>query len=332
MHELTTLSIPDGSQAMVIDGVHRLAALDRLAALQPDDEAWEAELSAVTLGFVDAILEANADALADASDPLRDYLASLFAKEDHAAEIRGWILALLALTRWALQRLPSSEELALTQETHASRFLHALEQGPRGSSDLRQCLNTGHSQVSRVGRGLLAAGLVVQRRLGREAMWEVTPRGRLLLRKIAEVAERQPARDANGHSDEPRRGARNGRTGRTTHKPVARESRFYRRAKQGTAKDGRTTHSRAKGNRTDEVRPKDARAGEVRHVLPAEEGGWKVVKNPSGRAITRAATKNEAVARAKEIVGRAGGGVVETYDKSGKRTRPTRVPASGRAS
>jgi predicted transcriptional regulator len=331
MHELTSLPVPASSRAMVVDGDHRLAALDRLGALPPDTETWEAELSAVTLGFVDAILEADADALAEASDPLRDYLASLFAAEGHAAEIRGWILALLALTRWALQRLPSTEELAFTRETHASNFLHALEHHePRGSSDLRQYMNTGHSQVSRVGRELLARGLVVQRRLGREARWELTPRGRLLLRKVAEAAERQPRHGVNGR-DERRPGSRNGRTGRTTRPPVPRQSRYYKgRRKHGTAKEGRARQGRAKDGRTSEARPKDERAGEVRHVLPAEEGGWKVVKNPSGRAIARAATKSEAVARAKEIVARAGGGVVENYDKVGKPTGPTRVVRSGR--
>jgi DNA-binding MarR family transcriptional regulator len=161
----------------------RLPALDRLADLDPMSSSWEPELSAITLDFVDALLEADVDALEQAADPLRDELARLFDDQGHVREIRGWLLALLALTRWGVQRLPATAELELAQNTQAWRFLTALGRSqPLGSSELREQLGTSDSQVSRVGRDLIARGLVVQRRLGRHAHWELTPRGRKLLK------------------------------------------------------------------------------------------------------------------------------------------------------
>src|SRR3954447_16606691 len=96
MYEIPALQILSSFQSMPVDGRHRMAALDRLDQLSTDSEDWEGELAAITLGFVDALLEGDSEALAEAGDPLRDRLPSLFGQDAHAAEIRGWLLALLA--------------------------------------------------------------------------------------------------------------------------------------------------------------------------------------------------------------------------------------------
>jgi len=165
--------------------VGRVMALDRLRDLNPIDAAWESELSAVSLGLVDAILHADVEALEAAGDPLRDALARLFEDTGHAREIRGWLLGMVAFTEWSLQRLPSPAELELAQDSHARRFLQALSDvdAPLSGTELKDKLVTDNSQLSRVGRKLLSRGLVIQRRIGRTAQWELTPRGRQLLRQ-----------------------------------------------------------------------------------------------------------------------------------------------------
>ncbi len=169
-------------------GGGRVAALDRLRDLDPADGAWEAELSAVSLALVDAILHSDVEALEAASDPLRDALARLFEDAGHAREIRGWLLGMLAFTEWSLQRLPSAAELELAQDSHAHLFLEALSSSemPLSSRELKEILDTDDSQLSRLGRRLLGRGVVVQRRVGRTAQWELTPRGRQLLRQAQE--------------------------------------------------------------------------------------------------------------------------------------------------
>lgn len=52
-----------------------------------------------------------------------------------------------------------------------------------------------------------------------------------------------------------------------------------------------------------------------RHVVPNEDGGWDVKKPGAGRASAHTDTQAQAVARAKEIVGRAGGGEVRIHGR-----------------
>ena len=232
----------------------RSTALARLTRADLTADGWDAELSSATVDLVDAILEADATALEQATDPLRDVLADLPAANGHAREARGWLLALLAMTRSALQRMPAAEELALARNTHAWGFLTALAEAPaRTGAEVRERLGTSESQLSRVGRGLLGRGLVVQRRLGREVLWELTPRGRQLLREAAPAGAARPSGDA------------------------------------------------------------------IRHVLPDDRGGWRVVKDPDGgRASTRTTDKQAAVRRAQEILRRSGGGTVAVHGRSGE--------------
>ncbi len=54
-----------------------------------------------------------------------------------------------------------------------------------------------------------------------------------------------------------------------------------------------------------------------RHVVPGKSGGWDV-KKPSGqRSSAHTDTQAQAVARAEEIVGRAGGGEVRIHGRDG---------------
>jgi AcrR family transcriptional regulator len=139
-------------------------------------DAEPARREAVTLGLVDALLEGDHEALAAALDALRD----VGARADRDPELAGWLDAAIAFAHWGLERLPSPA--ALTQGTQAHDFLGALD-GSRqlGSAELRRLLDIDETQVSRTGRRLLESGLVARSKVGRQAFWQLTPRGRRAL-------------------------------------------------------------------------------------------------------------------------------------------------------
>lgn len=55
-----------------------------------------------------------------------------------------------------------------------------------------------------------------------------------------------------------------------------------------------------------------------RHVVPNPEGGWDVEKPGASRASTHHDTQAEAIDRAREIVGNAGGGEVVIHRPDGR--------------
>jgi len=327
---------------MVADGQTSGAALEHLARVDPGSNDWERELSAATMGLVDTILKADASALQQLTDPLRDRLAELFEDSGHTREIRGWLLALLSITRLALQRLPSQEELEFPRSGQAWTFLKALEQHPRKSAYVRQHLDTGDSQVSRVGRDLLARGLVIQRRLGREATWELTPRGRQLLRAAHDAtdASARLALPAGGRGSRTtqragdaapaRKPSTAGRTGRAARAAAPKASNGQKAARDATQSP--RVEAADTGSRPRATGVRRAAAGldrNVRHVMPNPHGGWRIAKDPAGRTIRSADTKEEALRQARTIVARAGGGKVTPYSREGEAQRPITVEPGG---
>lgn len=59
-------------------------------------------------------------------------------------------------------------------------------------------------------------------------------------------------------------------------------------------------------------------AKNVRHVVPASDGGWKVVKPGGKRASARTKTQAEATRKAKDYVAREGGGEVVVHRRDGR--------------
>jgi hypothetical protein len=55
-----------------------------------------------------------------------------------------------------------------------------------------------------------------------------------------------------------------------------------------------------------------------RHVVPGDDGKWQVKAPDAKRASSTHDTQKEAIARAKEIVGNAGGGEVPIHGRDGK--------------
>ncbi len=175
----------DQIEGLSADGdvdVRRDVVEQRLQRLSAVDERWESVASPIAMAIVDAMLHADAATLETLTEPLRHAAADLDESELHGPEIRGYLLGLLSASRWALQRLPDPTQFELVEDSLARRMLDALGQvKAMTSAELRTKLDTSASQVSRVGRTLMAAGLVVQRRAGRVAIWELTPRGRTLV-------------------------------------------------------------------------------------------------------------------------------------------------------
>jgi AcrR family transcriptional regulator len=144
------------------------ALVGRIARLGTEPARREA----VALGLVDALLEGDHATLSAALEALRDVRGD--------AELNGWLEAAIAFAHWGLERVPSQAPVA--QGTQAHDFLAALDGSPRlGSTELRRLLEIDETQVSRTGRRLLESGLVTRRKVGRQAYWELTPRGQSAL-------------------------------------------------------------------------------------------------------------------------------------------------------
>jgi len=159
------------------------ALVPRIANL----DAIPARREAVALGLVDALLEGDGETIAAALHALRDARA----RADGDRELAGWLDAAIDFAHWGLERTPAPA--AVTRGTRAHAFLRALDGAPRlGSAELRGLLEVDETQVSRTGRRLLERGLVTRSKVGRQAFWRLTPRGRGALEE-ASVPPRSPS-------------------------------------------------------------------------------------------------------------------------------------------
>jgi hypothetical protein len=132
--------------------------------------------------ITDASLSADEPALTECQDGLqwlhRHYL-DVAALDAPQREQRGRILGLIDVVHWALKRLPSGLQLALQPDGYAARFLVAVARREGLSNQqLAAELGTDETEISRVGRKLLSAGVVWRRKEWRHNAWDLTPRGR----------------------------------------------------------------------------------------------------------------------------------------------------------
>lgn len=174
----------------------------------------DGHFSALGMLITDASLSADEPALVECQDGLqwlhRHYL-DVDALDGPQREQRGRILGLIDVVHWALKRLPSGLQLALRPDSHAARFLVAVfrRQG-LSNQQLAAELGTDETEVSRVGRRLLSAGVVWRRRQWRHNAWDLTPRGFQYLETSgllpddappARRAEPERAADADAETD-----------------------------------------------------------------------------------------------------------------------------------
>jgi hypothetical protein len=69
-----------------------------------------------------------------------------------------------------------------------------------------------------------------------------------------------------------------------------------------------------------------------RNIKRNPSGGWDVLREGDRRAAVRVDTKERALARAREVVRREGGGEVRLINDAGKIVRSSRVPAKTQSS
>jgi hypothetical protein len=142
----------------------------------------DGHFSALGMLITDASLSADEPALTECQDGLqwlhRHYL-DVDALDGAQREQHGRILGLIDVVHWALKRLPSGLQLALQPDGYAARFLVAVARREGLSNQqLAAELGTDETEISRVGRKLLSAGVVWRRKEWRHNAWDLTPRGR----------------------------------------------------------------------------------------------------------------------------------------------------------
>jgi hypothetical protein len=151
---------------------------------QRDGVADAGRYDALAVLLTDAILATDETALLAGQDGLqRVHAAQLDVVEptrEHY-EARGRVLGALEFVTWTLRRLtPAALTVQLEPGGYMRRFLEAIEREPGLSNgELANLLRTDDTEISRVGRRLLDAGLAHKQRAGRRNEWRITPRGEL---------------------------------------------------------------------------------------------------------------------------------------------------------
>ncbi|MFG2090516.1 MULTISPECIES: hypothetical protein [unclassified Spirillospora] len=173
----------------------------------------DGHFSALGMLITDASLSADEPALVECQDGLqwlhRHYL-DVGALDGPQREQRGRILGLIDVVHWALKRLPSGLQLALQPDGHAARFMLAVSRRQGMSNrQLAAELGTDETEISRVGRKLLSAGVVWRRKEWRQNAWDLTPRGRNYLETsgLLPADAGADADDGPGRRAEPARAA-----------------------------------------------------------------------------------------------------------------------------
>jgi predicted transcriptional regulator len=156
-----------------------------IATMRKAESIADAQFDSLGMLITDASLSADEPTLVEIQDGLQQiYLRYLDAADltGEQREQRGRIRGLINVVHWALRRLPSGLQLNLAPDGHAARLLVAVARQPGLSNkELMDELGTDETEVSRVGRRLLAAGVVWRRKEWRRNAWEITPRGQQYL-------------------------------------------------------------------------------------------------------------------------------------------------------
>jgi len=233
-----------------------------IEAMGEDKHISDGQFSALGMLITDASLSADEAALVEVKDGLqwlhRTHYLDVPASEGEARERRGRILGLIDVVHWSLRRLPSGMQLTLQPSSHAARFLvEVAHERDLSNKDLAGLLGADETEVSRVGRRLLAAGLVWKRKQWRRNSWDITPRGQAYLDEsglreavAAATPNAEPGGDAAaGAGVSPDAPARPGRSG----------DRASKRSGSGSGRSETETKTAAKAARAAEPDPRPSR-------------------------------------------------------------------------
>lgn len=165
---------------------------DLLVEAEPDaradssalDEGW---FDALAMLVMDATLEADRESIAVAREGVSRLVASMEGPDLGTTERRGRLLGILDMADWGLDRIgPLALAGSMEPESHGARFLVIVSGRPGASNkDLAASLGVDDTEVSRVGRRLLQAGLAERHRVGRTNSWRLTSRGLQVAKALA---------------------------------------------------------------------------------------------------------------------------------------------------
>jgi hypothetical protein len=164
---------------------------DLMDEMKSEYEIPEGCFSSLGMLITDASLAADEPALRAAHDGLRRLYGKHVRDGDEykCAEQRGRLLGMIDVTFWSLRRLPSGLQLNLDPEGHAARFLTEIAHEPGLSNEqLAKRLEVDVTEISRLGRKLLASGVASKSRQWRYNAWDITPRGTHCLEQAGLIA------------------------------------------------------------------------------------------------------------------------------------------------
>lgn len=118
----------------------------------------------------------------------REELAREWARAKRREHERGSVAvaALLAYQDAVLAALSAAQAVQLPKDSVAARLVEAVAEHPGlAQTELAERLCVPAETVSREGARLEDHGLVVRRRVGRQRLWELTPRGRAAADRLA---------------------------------------------------------------------------------------------------------------------------------------------------
>jgi predicted transcriptional regulator len=162
----------------------RIAELERLLVsveTRPQDTD-EREFSALSMLLVDAILDWDEPALDFAIVQLQRISSILIdhGNNDQTYRVEGRLLSLIDVGQWGMERIPPIDLMGqfVEPDSRAHEFLKFIsEETGRSNSAIAIELDVIESEVSRIGRRLVQAGLARKRKVGRTNQWIITPRG-----------------------------------------------------------------------------------------------------------------------------------------------------------
>lgn len=158
----------------------RKKELERLLNELAEDRSGEdARFNAISMLLVDATLDGDEAALDAALTRLQWLVRQKKRSDTTQLECRGRLLGLVDMTTWGLERvLPLALIASLERSSYPHQVLQLLaEEAGRSNRALAEQLGVDETEISRVGRRLVEAGLARKRKVGRTNEWGITPRG-----------------------------------------------------------------------------------------------------------------------------------------------------------
>lgn len=149
-----------------------------------DTKARDGWFRAVASELVPGLVRGDPEEVARRREDLARLWADAQRRGDDLASLAT--TALLVVQDGVLGDLAALEHIRLARDSVAARLLQAVADSPgSGQTELAEQVGAAEATVSREGARLEDQGLVVRRRVGRQRLWELTPRGHQAVERLA---------------------------------------------------------------------------------------------------------------------------------------------------